>query len=54
MAKLPKTALSAWAWGNDGTFGNNLTSDTFKSIFDSAMAVSLELNVPRFWGKEMK
>lgn len=19
--KLPKTALGAWAWGNDGTFG---------------------------------
>ena len=25
MANLPKIALGAWAWGNDGTFGNNLT-----------------------------
>ena len=24
MANLPKIALGAWAWGNDGTFGNNL------------------------------
>ncbi len=54
MAKLPKTALGAWAWGNDGTFGNNLISDTLKPIFDSAMTDSLELNVTRFWGKEMK
>lgn len=24
MANLPKIALDAWAWGNDGTFGNSL------------------------------
>ena len=28
MAKLPKIALGAWAWGNDGTFGNNFTAET--------------------------
>ena len=42
MANLPKIALGTWAWGNDGTFGNNFTED------------SLELNVIRFWEKEMK
>ena len=42
MTKLPKIALGAWAWGSDGTFGNSLTAD------------SLELNVIRFWEKEMK
>ncbi len=42
MANLPKIALGAWAWGNDGTFGNHLTAD------------SLALNVIRFWEKEMK
>ena len=42
MANLPKIALGAWAWGNDGTFGNSLTAD------------SLKLNVIRFWEKEMK
>ena len=24
MTNLPKIALGAWAWGNDGTFGGNL------------------------------
>lgn len=42
MANLPKIALGAWAWGNDGTFGNTFTAD------------SLGLNVIRFWEKEMK
>lgn len=23
--QLPKIALGAWAWGNDGTFGGKLT-----------------------------
>ncbi len=40
MANLPKIALGAWAWGNDGTFGKE--------------ADSLDLNVIRFWEKEMK
>ena len=30
MANLPKIALGAWAWGNDGTFGNNLTAESLK------------------------
>ena len=30
MSKLPKIALGAWAWGNDGTFGGNLSADMLK------------------------
>lgn len=40
---LPKIALGAWAWGNDGTFGGSLTEDTLKPIFDTAMANGLNL-----------
>ena len=43
MIKLPKIALGAWAWGNDGTFGNNFTADRLKPIFDTAMASGLNL-----------
>ncbi len=32
MANLPKIALGAWAWGNDGTFGNNLKAESLKPI----------------------
>lgn len=41
--KLPKIALGAWAWGNDGTFGDNFTTDTLKPIFDIAMKNGLNL-----------
>jgi hypothetical protein len=54
MAKLPKIALGAWAWGNDGTFGNSLTAESLKPIFGTAMANGLNLNVIRMWEKEMK
>ena len=43
MAKLPKIALGAWAWGNDGTFGNNLTAESLHPIFDTAMENGLNL-----------
>ena len=43
MKQLPKIALGAWAWGNDGTFGNNLTAETLKPIFDKAMENGLNL-----------
>ena len=43
MRNLPKIALGAWAWGNDGTFGNDFTADTLKPIFDAAMASGLNL-----------
>ena len=42
-SKLPKICLGAWAWGNDGTFGNNLNSDGLKPIFDEAMKQGLNL-----------
>jgi len=28
MSNLPKIALGAWAWGNDGTFGNDFILKT--------------------------
>ena len=40
---LPKIALGAWAWGNDGTFGGSLTAQTLKPIFDAAMDRGLNL-----------
>ena len=43
MANLPKIALGAWAWGNDGTFGNNFTAEDLKPIFDAAMKNGLNL-----------
>ena len=43
MRSLPKIALGAWAWGNDGTFGNDLTAETLKPIFDTAMDKGLNL-----------
>lgn len=43
MKTLPKIALGAWAWGNDGTFGNNFTAESLKPIFDTAMANGLNL-----------
>ena len=43
MANLPKIALGAWAWGNDGTFGNDFTAETLRPIFDTAMKNGLNL-----------
>lgn len=43
MKHLPKIALGAWAWGNDGTFGGSLTSETLRPIFDKAMENGLNL-----------
>ncbi len=43
MANLSKIALGAWAWGNDGTFGNNLTAESLKPIFDTAIENGLNL-----------
>ena len=43
MTDLPKIALGAWAWGNDGTFGGNLTAETLRPIFDKAMENGLNL-----------
>ena len=43
MTNLPKIAIGAWAWGNDGTFGNNFTADSLRPIFDTAMKNGLNL-----------
>ncbi|MCR5335153.1 MAG: aldo/keto reductase [Synergistes sp.] len=43
MTNLPKIALGAWAWGNDGTFGNDLTAEKLKPVFDTATANGLNL-----------
>lgn len=43
MANLPKIALGAWAWGNDGTFGKNFTAESLRPIFDTAMENGLNL-----------
>lgn len=41
--QLPKIALGAWAWGNDGTFGGKLTDADLRSVFDAAMKAGLNL-----------
>lgn len=43
MKNLPKIALGAWAWGNDGTFGNNLNAEQLRPVFDAAMKNGLNL-----------
>ena len=43
MKSFPKIALGAWAWGNDGTFGGDLSAETLRPIFDAAMAHGLNL-----------
>ena len=40
---LPKIALGAWAWGNDGTFGAGLAPEDIRPVFDAAMAAGLNL-----------
>ncbi len=40
---MPKIALGAWAWGNDGTFGGTLTAKDLRPIFDAAMDAGLNL-----------
>ncbi len=41
--RLPKIALGAWAWGNDGTFGTNWSAADLQPIFDTAMKNGLNL-----------
>lgn len=40
---LPKIALGAWAWGNDGTFGNEHKLEDLKPIYDKSMELGLNL-----------
>lgn len=41
--RLPKMALGAWAWGNDGTFGSGIDAADLRPIFDEAMGAGLNL-----------
>lgn len=41
--KLPKIALGAWAWGNDGTFGHELNIEQLKPIYDISIENGLGL-----------
>lgn len=41
--QLPKIALGAWAWGNDGTFGCALTSEELRPVFEAGMKAGLNL-----------
>ncbi len=41
--KLPRIALGAWAWGNDGTFGSGIDAADLRPIFDKAMSEGLNL-----------
>ncbi len=43
MNNLPKIALGAWAWGNDGTFGDTFTAEKLRTVFDAAMSEGLNL-----------
>ncbi len=43
MKGLPKIALGAWAWGNDGTFGNGLDELSLRQVFDAAIAHGFNL-----------
>lgn len=43
LKQLPKIALGAWAWGNDGTFGGSLTAADLRPVFDAAMRAGLNL-----------
>ena len=43
MNCLPKIAMGAWAWGNDGTFGSNYTVADLKAVYAAAMKNGLNL-----------
>ncbi len=43
LKQLPKVALGAWAWGNDGTFGDSLSAADLRPVFDAAMKAGLNL-----------
>ncbi len=41
--KMPKIAMGAWAWGNDGTFGDQYTAADLKDVYAAAMKQGLNL-----------
>ncbi len=41
---LPKIAMGAWAWGDtEGYFGNTMTGEEFRPIFEAAMKAGMNL-----------
>ncbi len=53
---LPRIALGAWAWGNDGTFGSDLTERELRPIFMTAMQNGLNLwdTMPMAWARQKR
>ncbi|MDE6789152.1 MAG: aldo/keto reductase [Ruminococcus sp.] len=43
MNNIPKIAMGAWAWGNDGTFGDNYTLESLKAVYETAVEKGLNL-----------
>lgn len=43
MKEMPRIAMGAWAWGNDGTFGNEHSKERLREVFDAAMSKGLYL-----------
>ncbi len=41
--KFPKIAMGAWAWGNDGTFGDHYEASDLKDVYETAMKNGLNL-----------
>lgn len=41
--KMPKIAMGAWAWGNDGTFGDQYAAADLKDVYAAAMKQGLNL-----------
>ena len=39
--QMPKIALGAWAWGNDGTFGDHYTAEDLRDVYETARANGL-------------
>ena len=39
MANLSKFTLGAWAWGNNGTFENSLTTENLKPLLSETGSV---------------
>lgn len=41
--EMPKIAMGAWAWGNDGTFGDQYAAADLKDVYAAAMSRGLNL-----------
>lgn len=41
--KMPKIAMGTWAWGNDGTFGDNYKAEDLKEVYETAMKYGFNL-----------